>query len=183
MEALASVPPDLPPERRLGETRQTVQRVHHRLLASAGIGRESPASTLVALLLHGMHLACLWAGDSRAYLLRRGELIALTSDHSLVGEMVRSGALSEAEAEGHVNGHVITRAIGVGHGESLLDKSIASLAPGDRVLACSDGLTKALPAPELRVLAAADDAASTLVAAAVDRGARDNVTVVVLAVG
>ena len=66
---------------------------------------------------------------------------------------------------------------------SPLDKSVASLAPGGRLLACSDGLTKALPAPEFRVLAAADDAAGALVAAAVDRGARDNVTAVVLAIG
>lgn len=183
MEALAALPSDLAPERRLGETRRAIQGAHARLQANASADGGNPATTVVALLLHAGHLACLWAGDSRAYLLRGGALIALTSDHSLVGEMVRAGELTEAEAERHVAGHVITRAVGVGDGERLLDKSVVALEPGDRVLACSDGLIKAVPAAELGRLAADEEAAGTLVDAAIGRRATDNVTAVILSIG
>ena len=130
---------------------------------------------------HG-HFACLWAGDSRAYLLRDGILQRVTRDHSLVQEMIDQGALTEAEAESHPQANVILRAVGAS-GELVLDKVSGRLVPGDRLVLCSDGLFKAVPEPEIAgMLGGAPDAAA-LVDLAVARGARDNVSAVLLHLG
>jgi len=136
------------------------------------------ASTVVVLLARDDYFACLWAGDSRAYLLRGGRFRQLTRDHSLVQELFDSGAISATEAVHHPSANIITHAIGADVLE--LDKVTDRLLPGDRFLLCSDGLFKALPEPELaRILAAEDDlAAERLLRAALAQQADDNVTAV-----
>jgi protein phosphatase/serine/threonine-protein phosphatase Stp1 len=138
------------------------------------------ATTLVALLARGGHYACLWAGDSRAYLLRDGKLMRLTRDHSLVQELVDQGLLAADQAESHPQANIITRAVGA-QGELELDKISARIAPGDLFLLCSDGLFKALEEAEIASLLASGKGPEALLAAALARGARDNVTA--LAVG
>ena len=110
------------------------------------------ASTVVVMLARGDHFACLWAGDSRAYLLRDGMLRQITRDHSLVQELLEAGAIGPDEAENHPRGNVITRAVGAELDEVVLDKVSDRLLPGDRFLLCSDGLCKTLPESELASL-------------------------------
>jgi len=121
-------------------------------------------------------------GDSRAYLYRDGELEQLTTDHSLVGELVRSGRLTEDEAAVHPHRSVITRALGT-DAEVEVDTLTLEVAAGDLVLLCSDGLSAMVRDDEIaQVLRSAEGvpraAAEALVSAANAAGGEDNVTVV-----
>jgi protein phosphatase/serine/threonine-protein phosphatase Stp1 len=180
MRQLGAIPDTVAPRELLSAVRARLQSVHDRLRATEACGqRDTPATTVVVLLLSGGYLACVWAGDSRAYLLRDGELLRLTSDHSLVGELVRAGKLTDAQAERHPGGHVITRALGVASGGALVDKVVASVQLGDRFLLCSDGLSKSLSADDIGVHMSAADPAAALLEAALAANARDNVTALV----
>jgi protein phosphatase len=122
-------------------------------------------------------------GDSRAYRYRAGELEQLTTDHSLVAELVRSGRLTEDEAAVHPHRSVITRALGT-EAEVEVDTHTVDVAAGDLVLLCSDGLSAMVRDEEIaRVLEASGrdphGAAEALVQAANEHGGDDNVTVVV----
>jgi protein phosphatase len=122
-------------------------------------------------------------GDSRAYLLRGGELEQLTTDHSLVAELVQSGVLTPEEAERHPQRSAITRALGT---ESTVEVDAFTIQaePGDLFLICSDGLSSMITADEMRgAIEQADRdparAVEALVEAANAHGGEDNVTVVV----
>jgi protein phosphatase len=121
-------------------------------------------------------------GDSRAYVLREGELEQLTDDHSLVAELVRGGKLSAAEAEHHPQRSVITRALGTDP-DGDVDTFTVEGRPGDVFVLCSDGLTDMIGDTEIgEVLsqrrASLDDAADELVRRANRAGGQDNITVV-----
>ncbi len=121
-------------------------------------------------------------GDSRAYRYRDGVLEQLTTDHSLVGELVRSGRLTEDEAAVHPHRSVITRALGT-EADVEVDTLTVDLRAGDLVMLCSDGLSAMVSGDEIvRLLEAArydpHDAAGALIAAANAAGGEDNVTVV-----
>ena len=183
-EALEAMPGDLSPADLLPAVRACIGEAHQRLRAEAarrGNG-VTLASTIVVLLAGRSHYACLWAGDSRAYRVRNGELLAITRDHSLVQEMLDAGAISAEEAAAHPRGNVITRAVGC-DAALVLDKATEVLCSGDRFLLCSDGLCKTLGDIELcALLALPPDAqpAELLVAAALARSAADNVSAVVV---
>ena len=139
-------------------------------------------TTLTAVVLaddtgHFVHI-----GDSRAYLLRAGVLEQLSDDHSLVGEMVRDGRLSAEEALTHPHRSILSRALGT---EPLarIDEFEVDLRAGDVLLLCSDGLSGAVPAEDIRrALGRADpeDAAAKLIVEARKHGGPDNITAVVL---
>ena len=173
----------------VAQVRACVADIHHALRARADAEAAQTgaavtiASTIVLFLASGPHYASMWAGDSRGYRLRAGELARMTRDHSLVQVLVDEGVLSEAEAEHHPHANIITRAIGAEGLAPELDKVTGRAQPGDRFLLCSDGLNKALDEPTIAKLTGADDPARRLIAAALDRGARDNVTVIVLEFG
>ena len=140
-------------------------------------------ATVVALLIAGTRATLAWAGDSRAYLLRAGALSALTRDHSVVRELIDQGALTPEEAACHPQAHVVTRAIG-GGGEARPELAECAIQPGDRLLLCSDGLTRCLSEAEIATLLGEtpdpERACARLVEAVLARGAPDNVTVIVL---
>jgi serine/threonine protein phosphatase PrpC len=183
VEALSTIPAGLSAAELLAQVRLRIAATHAALRAEAA--RRGPstviASTLVVLLARGQHFACLWAGDSRIYMLRDGALHQLTRDHSLVQELVDSGMLRPEEAEGHPRANVITRAIGADDAPPELDKVSDRALPGDRFLLCCDGLNKTLPEHELAaLLGAGATPASALVEEAVRQHATDNVTAVVV---
>lgn len=171
-------------EERLAVVVQRANReIHERSrseAANAGMG-----TTVTAAYLDGDAIAIAHVGDSRAYLLRDGELRRLTEDHSLVEELVRGGRLTEEEAAEHPQRSVITRALGI---EPLveIDTWTYPLRPGDVVLLCSDGLTSMVSEQQLqRVVVAAptlNEAAQRLIGAANEAGGRDNITVVLFRV-
>ena len=121
-------------------------------------------------------------GDSRAYLLRNGTLAQLTTDHSLVAELVESGVLTPEEAERHPQRSAITRALGTEPAVAV-DSFTVAAEPGDVFLLCSDGLSMMVADEDIASAIEAADrdparAAEALVAAANARGGEDNVTVV-----
>jgi protein phosphatase/serine/threonine-protein phosphatase Stp1 len=188
-EALEAMPPGLSAAELLAEVRVRIRSTHDALREEALRRGEhvTIASTVVVMLARNEHFACLWAGDSRAYLLRNGELRQITRDHSLVQELVDAGVVRAEDAEKHPRANVITRAVGADLEDAFdLDKVSDRLMPGDRFLLCSDGLCKTLPADELAQLLGADTGVpppQALVAAALTMNASDNVTAVTVEVG
>lgn len=146
----------------------------------AGMG-----TTFVAMLFGEERLALAHVGDSRAYLLRNGRLRALTDDHSIVAELLRRQAISEAAARAHPHRHVLTRALGV---RSRIEPDLAEMTPqpGDVFVLCSDGLTTHVGDAEIagQIGDGADleAAAGRLVEAANRAGGLDNVTVLLVGV-
>jgi len=140
-------------------------------------------TTLTALTLGDGAVVIGHVGDSRAYLLRAGELRMVTDDHSLVGEMIREGRLTVEQAEVHPQRSVITRCLGTGPGVQV-DVIALPVVSGDRIVLCSDGLTTMLRDEAIRTLVDDDvppaDLARRLVDSACAAGGDDNVTVVVI---
>lgn len=137
-------------------------------------------STVAALLVFGGQFACLWAGDSRIYLMRGGVLRQLTKDHTEVQELVDGGLLTPEEARSWPRRNVITRAVGAGD-DPRLEVLQGEITEGDTFILCSDGLTNHVRDDEILRLArgSAQRAAEALVALALERGGRDNVSVVI----
>ena len=183
-EALSEVPSGLGAAELLSEVRLRIIHAHDSIRAEAARrgGHAVLATTVVALLAHRSHYACLWAGDSRAYLLRGGRLSQVSHDHSLVQELVDAGAIGPEEALSHPRANVITRAVGADFTTLELDKITDRLRPGDRFLLCSDGVSKIVPEREIADLLAEGGVspAERLIAAALDRNADDNITAVTI---
>ena len=184
-EALGAVPRGLGAAELLAEVRLCIGRAHDQLLEEAA--RRGPnamvASTVVVLLAREDNFACLWAGDSRAYLLRAGSFGQVNHDHSLVQQLVDAGAITPQQALVHPNANIITRAVGAEGADFELDKVTGRLRPGDRLLLCSDGLSKTVPEEERAAMLAAEGAgAAPFLVAALERQANDNVTAVTVEV-
>ena len=140
-------------------------------------------STVAGLVVHSGHFACFWAGDSRVYRLRAGELDQLTRDHSLVQDMVDAGLLAPEDAERHPHASVIQRAVGVDE-TLVLDWVHAPIEPGDLFLLCSDGLTRMVGDAELEAALGRGPMEATcdaLLSLTLQRGAKDNVTILLVA--
>ncbi|BAJ73370.1 serine/threonine protein phosphatase [Microbacterium testaceum StLB037] len=148
---------------------------------------EGTGTTLTGLYLETTaeepHWVTLNIGDSRVYLLRDGEIVQVTTDHSVVQELIAAGRLSPEEAENHPYGNVITRAVGPSDSVKP-DYLRLEVVDGDRFVVCSDGLTKELTDFGIKhfLEANADPAAAVeaMMAAALENGGRDNITIIVL---
>nr|WP_218844885.1 protein phosphatase 2C domain-containing protein [Microbacterium pseudoresistens] len=129
------------------------------------------------------HWVSLNIGDSRVYLQRDGALTQVTTDHSVVQELITAGRLSPEEAEGHPYSNVITRAVGVSEAAPPDYREFA-VQDGDRFVICSDGLTKELTDYGIQHFLAQNAepsaAVEAMMAAALENGGRDNVTLVVV---
>ena len=144
-------------------------------------------TTLTAALVREGKLHVAHVGDSRAYLLRDGDgLVQLTTDHTLVEQLIQEGRLSRDEAATHPQRSVITRAIGI---EDVVDIDVLpaiALQPGDQILLCSDGLTGPVSDTRITGLLSStpdgDAACQALIDAANEAGGPDNITVVLLRV-
>ena len=149
----------------------------HDNLEQTGMG-----TTLTAFVLEGGTARFAHIGDSRAYLLRDGELRQVSDDHSLVGEMVRDGRLTEEEAAVHPHRSILSRALGT-EPQARIDEFTEDLLPGDVLLLCSDGLSGPVPADAMRVALTRSDpqaAAERLILEARRAGGPDNITAVVV---
>ena len=140
----------------------------------AGMG-----TTAVALVLAPDGSGALgWVGDSRVYRFCDGSLERLSTDHSVVGEMVRAGVITEEEAESHPRRNELLRAIGP-HTSVEPETLVLRHKPGDRFLLCSDGLWGPVPEAELAIVLGYETpelAVKKLIAMANERGGPDNVT-------
>lgn len=139
-------------------------------------------STFVGLMIHGQVGVCLWMGDSRLYRYRGQELTQISRDHSQVSELLQAGAITEAEAVNHPESNVITRAVGTSE-DPYLDLEVFKVQIGDIFLLCSDGLYNALDNETIVTNLSLDktDAMVTgLINDALENGASDNVSVVVI---
>jgi protein phosphatase len=181
LEAIAEVPPEEGAHSLAERVRAANRVVHQR--ASEDKELEGMGTTLTALWMDGDEARIAHVGDSRAYLLRDGELKMLTEDHTLVQRMVREGKISAQEATVHPQRSILTRALGV-DAEVDVDDLTVELRPGDRILLNSDGLTSMLDedriADILREHQDPQAAADALVDAANEAGGQDNITVVVI---
>lgn len=133
------------------------------------------------MLLRDEHYACVWAGDSRIYLIKGGTIRQLSRDHTEVEGLVAAGTLSREDAENWPS-NVITRAVGVAE-ELELDVITGPAAPGDVFVICSDGLTNHLHDGEILECASGRNtqaACEVMLELALERGGLDNVTVVVV---
>ena len=160
----------------------------HRTVTDAvegNLGLRGMGATVVAVLLDGKsgRVTIGHVGDSRAYVLREGELVLLTSDHSWVHEQVIAGLLTEEAARNHPLKNVVTRALG-GAQEPLVDVREEDTRAGDVLLLCSDGLNTMLEDGEIEVLLQRESdigkAGQNLVMEANRRGGVDNITVVLV---
>jgi PPM family protein phosphatase len=141
-------------------------------------------TTIVACMVDESTVSFAHVGDSRAYMIRDGEISRITNDHSWVFEQVQAGMLSEAEAEKHPLRNVITRALG-GALQVTPDAAEVPARSGDVFLLCSDGLTGMVPEGEILRLVIEnegnlEEACQQLIAAANERGGLDNVTAVLV---
>jgi serine/threonine protein phosphatase PrpC len=147
-----------------------------------GVGTTVTGAVLV-LVDDDPYFSVFNVGDSRVYAFERNELVQVTTDHSVVQELVDAGALSKDEAEHHPDSNIITRAVGFG-AIPVADYRLVPVRAGVRLLICSDGLTKELGEDRLRLHLAAGmsaaETASALVDAALAAGGRDNVTTVIV---
>ncbi|MBK4735310.1 PP2C family protein-serine/threonine phosphatase [Noviherbaspirillum pedocola] len=167
----------------VAEVHERLQSVNHQLQMEAALRDVGTIGTTVVVLLAANHrCAYLWVGDSRIYRFRDGQLTQLTSDHSVVGELVARGALSPQDAASHPARNLITRAIGAMEPLDAED-GLVDVSAGDMFLLCSDGLSNEVGNEEIARLLACHDchrAAEGLVDLALAHGGRDNVSVVVI---
>ncbi|MBO9626690.1 MAG: serine/threonine-protein phosphatase [Microbacterium sp.] len=150
---------------------------------------EGTGTTLTGIFLEfdeeEPHWVSLNIGDSRVYLLREDRLVQVTTDHSVVQELIAAGKISPEEAEGHPYSNVITRAVGASE-LTAPDYLSLDVRAGDRFVICSDGLTKELTdygiQHFLREHSDPADAVRAMLSAALENGGRDNVTLIVVQV-
>lgn len=163
---------------------ERLNRAHQRIRDhSLSLGGATVGATLVAFLVYEDNYACIWSGDSRIYRMRGGKLEQLTRDHTEVRELLDAGMITEDEAESWPRKNVITRAIGVTDTPNC-DVISGQIQPGDSFLLCSDGLTEHNSDPDiefgLHMAANPQGAVDSLIAQTLERGAKDNVTAVVV---
>ena len=166
--------------------REAIQRANAAVIdrASRDDELEGMGTTMTAIVVTGpRQLLVGHVGDSRAYLVRGGEMDRITEDHSLVEELVREGRLTPEQAEAHPQRAIITRALGV-EPDIDVDLYTIDVEARDRVIVCSDGLTTMLRDREIERIARGEEnpqrAAEGLVDAANQAGGDDNITVVIL---
>lgn len=184
VDALGAIPQRPSGFALLSAVRDSLAAANRDLLAHAETLSKGAVigSTVAALVTYEDHYACVWAGDSRAYLQRGELLMRLTHDHSLIQELIDTGQLDEAEARRRRISNIITRAVGAA--ETLeLSESHGDIRPGDVFLLCSDGLTGLVEDAEIRDILATfeiEAAADRLLGLTLERGARDNVTLMLV---
>jgi protein phosphatase len=186
VDALNAIEPPSSAAELLRQCEQQIVQANEQLRAvSQNRGGAVLGATIAVLLAYDRHYACVWSGDSRIYLVRGGAIEQLSRDHTEVQQLLTDGAITPEEAKNWPNGNVVTRAIGVFDWPEL-ELSSGPLQSGDSFLICSDGLTQHVSDAEIlqHVLSSgSQQACDALIALTLERGARDNVTVIVVRYG
>jgi len=157
---------------------------NHRILEYSEIMHDGRTlgSTVISLIIKGQVGICLWAGDSRLYLLRNNQLQQLSRDHSYVQELLNKGSISHEEALNHPDANVITRAVGTSD-ELYIDISSFNVQLGDTFLLCSDGLYNSVDETEIEYHMRSydtDNAVKQLIVKSLENGAPDNVSIIIV---
>lgn len=161
---------------------EMVEETSHALwkMAEADPALHDMGTTLTVALLHPRRVVAAHVGDSRAYLFRDGKLTQMTRDHSYVQFLVDKGILSPEEAESHPYRNIITRAVGMESVEA--DAYSSTIAPGDSLLLCSDGLTTHVKDEEIAACLqgskSVEKKGKELLNLALERGGRDNISII-----
>lgn len=157
---------------------------NHRILEYSEIMHDGRTlgSTVISLLIKGQVGVCLWAGDSRLYLLRNNQLQQVSRDHSHVQELLDNGTITEEEAINHPDSNVITRAVGTSQ-EIYVDIKAFNVQLGDTFLLCSDGLYNAVSEDDIEHHMRSrdtDDSVKQMIVKSLENGAPDNVSIVMV---
>lgn len=178
MQYLDSETTDIPTALRQSLTRANA-RIYSEAQSNPDLRGMGTTTSVLAVRDHHGWLA--HVGDSRIYLIRDGNIQQLTEDHSLVATMVREGLLTSQEAETHPRRNVLQRSMGVSEEVEIDVRGPFELREGDTFILCSDGLHGVVKEPELLQIASGtiDEAADEFLRRALERGAPDNVTVIV----
>lgn len=186
IEALRRLPNAPNADELAAQATEALQRVNGELIALAKSSERKKGAvigtTVVGLAIANGAFCCFWMGDSRAYLLRGGEIRRLTRDHSVVQKLVDAGMLDPEDADNHEDANLITRAVGASE-EAEIDVVGGEAMAGDQFLLASDGLTRLVRDDELAFQLqrhAPAEAAEALIDMVLDRGAPDNVSLIII---
>jgi len=181
--SLATVGPAVSLEDQLARFQERVLRANDRIREiSDERGGVLMGTTIAALLIYGWRFICAWAGDSRVYLIRNDQIVQVSRDHSEVQELLDQGLIGPEEAKSWPRRNVITRAIGIFEDLDVETRE-GEVEPGDVFLICSDGLTGHVPDHDILSAVGfqrSQDVCDDLIATTLDRGATDNVSIVVV---
>lgn len=159
---------------------EALVRANAAIYADARDLGTTSGTTVVVAAWDGADLTLCWAGDSRAYLIRDRTAQQLTHDHSVVGELIQAGLLTEQMAAGHPQANVVTRALGAGP-KIEIDSHSTTMHEGDLLLLCSDGVSRSLDPRDFASLPQAlEDIAERLVTKALQRDGSDNASLIVV---
>ena len=167
--------------------KSAVQAANKKVFSHAlhGTPQEGMGTTLTVLWIVASKAYVAHVGDSRAYVVRNGYMNKITSDHSLVQEMLENGGLSENEARYHPQRNILTRAIGI-QDQAEVDLNEFFLEANDILLLCSDGLSSVLSDSEIHDIIKAsisvEQAGSRLVNGAAQKGGHDNITAIIVSI-
>ncbi len=182
--ALATLPDVADFDAAVAATADAIRQANGEICALAAARGERMGSTVVALVIRDRRFGVLWCGDSRAYLFRGNQLHRLSRDHSQVQQLVDRGLIAEADAETHPMKNVLMRAIGINPGVEI-DMVADAVLPGDLFLLSSDGLHGVINDRDIATLLANADpevAGAEMIRRCHERGAPDNVTMMLVAV-
>lgn len=183
VDTVSMIPDGLGAAERMRWVRSAIHKAHKHIRHEANDrGSATIGATVVALIFAPQSFVAFWAGDSRLYRLRNGELDLISMDHSAVAPLVESGQLTWDEAERLPEANVITRAVGVGD-ELELSKIRGDVIQGDRFLICSDGLSRYYGLADLqRILVSQpiETVVEVLLEGALEAGGADNISVIVV---
>ena len=164
----------------LADITSRLRQAHQACRNMAGAGM--PSTTVAALIIFQSKAILIWAGDSRIYRLRGGELTLLTEDHNLAQERYRRGGFTHEAALRLKSANLLTRAVGV-HQDLHLDADVTEVEAGDRFLVCTDGLYKETPLEKIRSMLGesfSEHILTALIEEALQRGGSDNITGIVV---
>jgi serine/threonine protein phosphatase PrpC len=183
VDALGEIQPAASAADLLARCEQQIVEANARLRdVSRERGGAVLGATIAVLLTFDRHYACVWSGDSRIYVVRGGAITQLSRDHTEVQQLLAQGMITPQEAETWPGKNVVTRAIGV-FDQPELELASGPLEAGDAFVICSDGLTQHVKDEEiLRYVSSSvvQEACDSLIDLTLERGAVDNVTVVIV---